>query len=260
MKTYSKLALFLALTAQSIAAQTFYSTSGAPLGGVGLIWNGTDATTQQAAPTASTTIEFDLTLQQIRVFGFVPETLYTMTSSAHFEEQVLVGYTTPGFPNPPIPIPIYENRVSDMTASLTVTIPSYSFDTGLQSFSWDGSNYSFTSNINLNTVASIDAYYSITADGTSYIGNQSFDITIGISSSTPQTWAIEGSEYPANLGAKTNWKPFGYSDVQVLANFTASNGTPQSLIVIPEPSSLAISLLASTLLLTRRKRQMHAAK
>lgn len=255
MKAFSNLVLFLAFTVQSGAVQTFYSTTAAPLGGVGLIWNGRNVTTQQNAQVASTTIEFDVALQQIRVFGFVPQTLYTMTSTSRQEEQVLVGYTTPGFPNPPIPVPIYENRISDMVTSLDVSVPAYNFDTGIQSFSWDGNNYSFFSNINLTILSQIDASYSITADGTNYSGSDSFDMMLGISSSSPQKWIIDAGGYPSALSAHARWGMADrYSDIKVLADFTASNGTRQSLIVIPEPTSLVMTLLASGALLIRRKR------
>lgn len=244
----------LALVSQEVSAiQTFSSTTTFDLSNLSVHnWGneGAIAGVPLNHLSANTTVEANIALQQIRAFGFVPATTLTGTLSQNFTQ--IVGYTTttPVFPAPPIPIytPIY--RSTDMNLSVSVAVPAFSFDTGVQTFAWNGSNYGFASTVDISFDAVITAAHSLSS-GSEFL-NASDSFTLHYSLST-NYWNINTNGYPAALGVSQGRQIYTPYSVNSLSPLTLSNGVSTNLAVVPEPSVL-LSLISSCGLIFRRAR------
>jgi len=130
----------------------------------------------------------------------------------------------------------------------TTEVPEFLFDTGLQTYFWDGASYAFSCP-EISFLAPITIDKTLSTGGESYYNSYSL---MGIFEGAGGNWKIVAIDYPNSLSVicPNNINPYGpviYSD------FTAPNGFEGNLIT-PEPSAFLLSLLSCSVMLTRRKR------
>jgi hypothetical protein len=237
------------LTATSQGVETFSSTTSFQIHPLYFHWSDTTFPGSQfTLPSASTTIEIDTVTQQIRAFGFMPAT--TLTSNVGSSQNSIIGYTTPGFPNPPIPVPIY--RSASLNLGISVAVPAFGFDTGVQTYQWNGSSYAFTSPLSLSFLAEVTINQTLTTGSEVFTDTFSDQLYFSLSDSE---WLINTSGYPASLGVIPNKDIFTPPTEYDLANFTAANGFVHDLTFIPEPTTGLVVMLSLGLLSVRRVRR-----
>lgn len=191
-----------------------------------------------------------------------------VTYTTNITTTTTTTYTTnyPGFPAPPV---ITANVITNTTTTIT---PNYflsgnlnvgmtistnvSFNTGVQSLSWNGSKYSFNSE-ELNLQLAADFSYSLVTGGQTYSGTQE-NFQLPVSLALGNTLDISG--YPQSIGlmpisVNTAYQITPYPLSNTIGSVTAANGFQSNIQVVPEPTTpalLGIGLFTLTLLRWRQ--------
>ena len=196
----------------------------------------------------SASSDVDVDNSTIRVHGTVPATTYTYGSTQSFTWQS--GTNPPVFPNPPSPI----YSTAELSITVSITVPSFTFDTGVRPFAWDGNGYSFEDNLEMTQTATVDITHSLTTGEDVFAGSLHFtgDYILRVGPSD-----INTQGYPNQLtvgpGLYFTLNDVGFQPIP-LSFGVAENGFTHSLYLIPEPSIAALFGFASCLFLKRRRR------
>jgi hypothetical protein len=255
--TYSIFASILLCT-NSGAVETFASTMNFTLRGINTTWGGNG--NYQVLPTGDSIVSVGIMIelytatQQIRVLGSsLATTFHTMNSSSMSQ---LVDYIpgTPGtpaiFPNPPTPPtpPQYIYDSGSLTLMTNTQVPAFSFDSGLQTYFWDGSNYAFYGP-QISFFAPMTIESTLLTGGESNFNSYSFIETF---ESAGGNWKIVANDYPNSLSVITSLaiRPYGN---QIYSDYRAPNGFEANLF-IPEPSAALLCFLSSSTIFRRKRR------
>jgi hypothetical protein len=246
------------LTFNAGAVEVFASTTNLQFSNFGVVWSGDRHHHVSGAPTAtlqvSTTVQLDVAQQQIRVFGSTPASSFVTGAEHSFQESFITGYTTPGFPNPPIPQPIYQTFDHQMAMTISGTLPGFSFDTGFRPFAWDGLRFAFDVQLDLNLLVDVEASYTLTTAGQTQTGSQSFQMNF--QSLAIQTWGMKVDGYPSSLAVYPSGASLvGEAFAKPMASATLPDGSKQNLLLVPEPTSAGLIGLSAVLLGSLRRRR-----
>jgi len=239
------------LSGTTYAAETFSSTTSLKMDPLKFYWSDIIfGGNELSMPSASTTIEIDTVTQQIRAFGFMPAT--TLTSNVGANSSVIIGYTTPRFPNPPIPVPIY--RTANLNLGISIAVPAFGFNTGVQNYAWDGSSYSFTTPLSLSFLAQVTVNQTLTTGSEVFTDSFSEQLYFSLANNK---WSINTVGYPTTLGVISNTTIMTPPTEYHLADYTASNGFNHYLTMTPapEPSTSLTMMLSLGLFALRRSRR-----
>lgn len=229
------------------AVETFSSATNFTLHPLYFHWSGfTFPGSELSMPSASTTIEIDTATQQIRAFGFMAGT--TLTQNLAAGQSSIIGYTTPGFPNPPTPVPIY--RTANLNLGISIAIPAFGFDTGVQNYQWNGTSYAFTSPLSLSFLAEVTINQTLTTGGEVFTDTYSEELYFSVYN---DEWTINASSYPSSLSVFAEIATPGIE--HDLASFTASNGFVHDLTFVPEPTSSFMAIFSVGFFAFRRVRR-----
>jgi hypothetical protein len=140
----------------------------------------------------------------------------------------------------------------------SISIPSFSFDSGIQPIVWDGNKYVF-SGPQFNFIADLSVSQTLSTGGQQYFDSVAFSAAYGL---TSHDWTIDSSSFPNSLSVfpqdhitKSKYLQDGKVVVGHLevSSITATNNF-ESNLAIPEPTSFFLVILTGGVMLIRRKR------
>jgi PEP-CTERM motif len=171
--------------------------------------------------------------------------LAPMENSLSVTETQSITSVIQDFPNPPMTV------TTPVTGNWTITMSlsggAYSFDTGVQPLSWNGSEYTFNGDTTVQIPISIS--YSLVTGGQTYSGtgiNADLNFPLALNDE------LDVANYPGSISLNPNSSFYNlpYISGPTVTSFTASDGFRTDLVAsVPEPTTWA---LLGTALLTAK--------
>ena len=147
--------------------------------------------------------------------------------------------------------PIFPNPPQTLTGILTLNVAfgggDVSFDTGAQPITYNGQNYSVIASAF--QALPVELSYSLVTGGQTYTGSFDPNLFFGLNLSSQ----LDTANFPNSIGLSDN-PDFGPGKVTV-ADFTAANGFQANIMLVPEPSVMALGGICAIGLLVFRRRK-----